>query len=212
MQRPTVISKAALAASDWSTTVKLLHIDSSALAANSVSRQLTAAIVARWQDSVPGLEVTYRDLDADPLPHLTNAILGGGDAAAAQASEAAMQQFLAADVIVLGVPRYNFGVPSTLKAWIDRVAVAGRTFKYTENGPVGLAGGKKVIVAEASGGEYAGTAIDFVAPYLTQVFKFLGITDVEFIRAERVAYSPEHKAQAIEAALASIPTPLRKAA
>ena len=185
--------------------MKLLHIDSSALAANSVSRQLTAAIVARWQDSVPGLEVTYRDLDTDPLPHLTNAILGGGDAAAAQAGETALQQFLAADVIVLGVPRYNFGVPSTLKAWIDRVAVAGRTFKYTENGPVGLAGGKKVIVAEASGGEYAGTAIDFVAPYLTQVFKFLGITDVEFIRAERVAYSPEHKAQAIEAALAHAP-------
>lgn len=212
MQRPTVISKAALAASDWRTTVKLLHIDSSALAANSVSRQLTAAIVARWQDSVPGLEVTYRDLDADPLAHLTNAVLGGGDAAAAQASEAAMQQFLAADVIVLGVPRYNFGVPSTLKAWIDRVAVAGRTFKYTENGPVGLVGGKKVIVAEASGGEYAGTAIDFVAPYIKQVFAFLGITDVEFIRAERVAYSPEHKAQAIEAALASIPNPLRQAA
>ena len=92
------------------------------------------------------------------------------------------------------------------------MAVAGRTFKYSENGPVGLAGGKQVIVAEASGGEYAGTAIDFVAPYLTQVFKFLGITDVEFIRAERVAYSPQHKAEAIEAALASIPTPLRKAA
>ena len=192
--------------------MKLLHIDSSALAANSVSRQLTAAIVARWQDTLPGLEVAYRDLDADPLPHLTNAVLGGGDAAAAQASEATLQQFLDADVIVLGVPRYNFGVPSTLKAWIDRVAVAGRTFKYTENGPVGLAGGKKVIVAEASGGEYAGTAIDFVAPYLTQVFKFLGITDVEFIRAERVAYSPEHRVQAIEAALASIPVPLRAAA
>ena len=95
--------------------MKLLHIDSSALAANSVSRQLTAAIVARWQDTVPGLEVTYRDLDADPLPHLTNAVLGGDDAAAAQAGEAAMQQFLAADVIVVGVPRYNFGVPSTLK-------------------------------------------------------------------------------------------------
>ena len=171
--------------------MKLLHIDSSALAANSVSRQLTAAIVARWQDTVPGLEVTYRDLDTDPLPHLTNAILGGGDAAAAQAGEAAMQQFLAADVIVVGVPRYNFGVPSTLKAWIDRIAVAGRTFKYTENGPIGLAGGKKVIVAEASGGEYAGTAIDFVAPYLKQVFGFLGITDVEFVAADRLAYDRE---------------------
>lgn len=192
--------------------MKLLHIDSSALADNSVSRQLTAAIVARWQDGVPGLEVTYRDLDAEPLPHLTHAVLGGGDDAAAQAGEQALQDFLAADVVVVGVPRYNFGVPSTLKAWIDRIAVAGRTFRYTENGPVGLAGGRKVIVAEASGGEYAGTAIDFVAPYLKQVFGFLGITDVEFVRAERVAYSPQHKAEAIEAALASIPAPLRQAA
>jgi len=192
--------------------MKLLHIDSSALADNSVSRQLTAAIVARWQDGVPGLEVTYRDLDADPLPHLTHAVLGGGDAAAAQAGEQALQDFLAADVVVVGVPRYNFGVPSTLKAWIDRIAVAGRTFRYTENGPVGLAGGRKVIVAEASGGEYAGTAIDFVAPYLKQVFGFLGIADVEFVRAERVAYSPQHRAEAIEAALASIPAPLRQAA
>ena len=177
--------------------MKLLHIDSSALAANSVSRQLTAAIVARWQDTVPGLEVTYRDLDADPLTHLTNAVLGGDDAAAAQAGEAAMQQFLAADVIVVGVPRYNFGVPSTLKAWIDRIAVAGRTFKYTENGPIGLAGGKKVIVAEASGGEYAGTAIDFVAPYLKQVFGFLGITDIEIVRAEGLAYGDEVRSKAM---------------
>lgn len=192
--------------------MKLLHIDSSALAGNSVSRQLTAAIVARWQDSMPGLEVAYRDLDAAPLPHLTHAVLGGGDAAAAQAGEQALQEFLAADVVVVGAPRYNFGVPSTLKAWIDRIAVAGRTFRYTENGPVGLAGNKKVIVAEASGGEYAGTAIDFVAPYLKQVFGFLGIADVEFVRAERVAYSPQHRADAIEAALASIPMPLRQAA
>lgn len=192
--------------------MKLLHIDSSALAGNSVSRQLTAAIVARWQDSMPGLEVAYRDLDAAPLSHLTHAVLGGGDAAAAQAGEQALQEFLAADVVVVGAPRYNFGVPSTLKAWIDRIAVAGRTFRYTENGPVGLAGNKKVIVAEASGGEYAGTAIDFVAPYLKQVFDFLGIADVEFVRAERVAYSPQHRADAIEAALASIPMPLRQAA
>ncbi len=192
--------------------MKLLHIDSSALAGNSVSRQLTAAIVARWQDSMPGLEVAYRDLDAAPLSHLTHAVLGGGDAAAAQAGEQALQEFLAADVVVVGAPRYNFGVPSTLKAWIDRIAVAGRTFRYTENGPVGLAGNKKVIVAEASGGEYAGTAIDFVAPYLKQVFGFLGIADVEFVRAERVAYSPQHRADAIEAALASIPMPLRQAA
>ena len=192
--------------------MKLLHIDSAATGNGSVTRELTAAIVARWQDALPGLEVSYRDLDAQPLPHLTGPVLAKADPAIAEAGDQALQQFLDSDVIVVGAPMYNFSVPSTLKAWIDRVAVAGRTFKYTENGPVGLAGGKKVIVAEASGGEYAGTAIDFVAPYLKQVFGFLGITDVEFIRAERVAYSPEHKALAIEAALASIPAPLREAA
>ena len=172
--------------------MKLLHIDSSALAANSVSRQLTAAIVARWQDSVPGLEVTYRDLDADPLPHLTNAILGGGDAAAAQAGEATLQQFLKADVIVLGVPRYNFGVPSTLKAWIDRVAVAGRTFKYTENGPVGLAGGKRVIVVSSRGGvRQDANALDLHEVTVDVVLRFLGITDITFVRAHGLAMGPE---------------------
>ena len=186
--------------------MKLLHIDSSALAANSVSRQLTAAIVARWQDTVPGLEVTYRDLDADPLPHLTNAILGGGDAAAAQAGEATLQQFLKADVIVLGVPRYNFGVPSTLNAWIDRVAVAGRTFKYTENGPVGLAGGKRVIIASSRGGIYTDSPADFQEPFLRQVFAFMGINEVEFVRAEGIAYSPQHREDAIAGALAALPS------
>ena len=188
--------------------MKLLHIDSSALAANSVSRQLTAAIVARWQDTVPGLEVTYRDLDADPLPHLTNAVLGGGDAAAAQAGEAAMQQFLAADVIVVGVPRYNFGVPSTLKAWIDRIAVAGRTFKYTDKGAVGLAGGKTVIVALSRGGLYsssgAGRAAEHQETYLQTVMGFMGITDVRFVRAEGIGMGPDAKAQALLSAKADI--------
>ena len=190
--------------------MKLLHIDSSALAANSVSRQLTAAIVARWQDTVPGLEVTYRDLDADPLPHLTNAVLGGGDAVAAQAGEAAMQQFLAADVIVVGVPRYNFGVPSTLKAWIDRIAVAGRTFKYTDKGPVGLAGGKTVIVASTRGGVYStsegGNAMEHQESYLKVVFGFFGITDVRFVRAEGVAMGPDAKAAALASANVEIST------
>lgn len=192
--------------------MKLLHIDSSALADNSVTRQLTAAIVARWQDKLPGLEVTYRDLDAEPLPHLTGPVLTQADAAAAEASEATLQQFLDADVLVIGAPRYNFGIPSTLKAWIDRIAIAGRTFKYTENGPVGLAGAKRVIVAGASGGLYAGTPTDFVEPYLKQVFGFLGITEVEFVRAEGVAYSTQHRAEAIESALAVIPQPLKQAA
>ncbi|MCM2337931.1 MAG: NAD(P)H-dependent oxidoreductase [Lysobacter sp.] len=192
--------------------MKLLHIDSSALGANSVTRDLSAAIVARWQDAVPGLAVQYRDLDANPVPHLTGGSLAGANAEEAADAAAIMEQFLAADVIVIGAPMYNFGIPSTLKAWIDRVAVAGKTFRYTENGPEGLAGGKKVIVASGRGGLHTGAPSDFQEPYLTFVLGFLGINDVEFVRAEGVAYSPEHRSNAIAGAKAAIPAPLAKAA
>lgn len=192
--------------------MKLLHIDSSALAGNSVTRQLTAAIVARWQDQVPGLKVTYRDLDADPLPHLTGPVLAKVDPAVAAASEETLNQFLDADVVVIGAPMYNFGIPSTLKAWIDRVAVAGRTFRYTEKGPEGLAGNKKVIIASGRGGIHSGAASDFQEPYLKFVLGFMGITDVEFVRAEGVNYSPQHRVDALASALASIPLPQRLAA
>ena len=133
--------------------MKLLHLDTSALGTNSVTRELSAAIVARWQDALPELSVEYRDLDADPLPHLTGRSLAKADAAQAEADEATMQQFLAADVVVIGTPFYNFSIPSTLKAWIDRIAVAGRTFRYTEAGPEGLAGSKRVIIASGRGGQ-----------------------------------------------------------
>lgn len=192
--------------------MKLLHLDASALGANSVTRELTAAIVARWQDEVQDLQVEYRDLDANPVAHLTGATLGQTDAAAAADAAQVMEQFLAADVIVIGAPMYNFAIPSTLKAWIDRIAVAGKTFRYTEAGPQGLAGGKRVIVASGRGGLHAGQPSDFVEPYLTQVFGFLGIGEVEFVRAEGVAYSPQHRADAIAAARASIPRPLALAA
>ncbi|MCL6711166.1 NAD(P)H-dependent oxidoreductase [Pseudomonas sp. R2.Fl] len=192
--------------------MKLLHIDSSALAGNSVTRQLTAAIVARWQDQVPGLKVTYRDLDADPLPHLTGPVLAKVDPAVAAASEETLNQFLDADVVVIGAPMYNFGIPSTLKAWIDRVAVAGRTFRYTEKGPEGLAGNKKVIIASGRGGIHSGAASDFQEPYLKFVLGFMGITDVEFVRAEGVNYSPQQRVDALASALASIPLPQRLAA
>jgi FMN-dependent NADH-azoreductase len=192
--------------------MKLLHIDSSALGAQSVTRELTAAIVARWQDAVPGLAVQYRDLDANPLPHLRGVSLAKADPAENAEAERALEQFLAADVIVVGAPMYNFAIPSTLKAWIDRVTVAGRTFRYGEAGPVGLAGGKRVIVAIGSGDLHAGAASDFVAPYLGAVFGFMGIQDVEFVRAEGVAYSPQHRIDAIAGALAAIPEPLLEAA
>ena len=193
--------------------MRLLHLDSSALGANSVTRELSAAIVARWQDAVPGLRVDYRDFDINPLPHLTGGALAGTDAAAKAEGDAAMDQFLASDVIVIGAPMYNFGIPSTLKAWIDRIAVAGKTFRYTESGPEGLAKGKRVIVASGRGGVYGeSNAADFQEAYLRHVFGFLGITDVEFVRAEGIAYSPQHRTDALAAAHASIREPMREAA
>ena len=193
--------------------MNLLHLDASALGAGSVTRTLGAAVVAQWQGAVPGLRVDYRDLDADPLPHLTASVLGGEDTAAAAAGDATMRQFQAADVLVVGAPMYNFGIPSTLKAWIDRIAVAGKTFRYTADGPEGLAGGKRVIVASGRGGAYGDASpADFQEAYLRQVFGFLGIRDIDFVRAEGVALSPEHRAAAIAKAVAGVPVPLRAAA
>ena len=184
--------------------MKLLHLDSSALGDNSVTRELSAAVVARWKALQPGLQVEYGDLDSEPLPHLTGQSLAKADPAEAEAGERTLQQFLDADIVVIGAPMYNFSVPSTLKAWIDRVAVAGRTFRYTENGPEGLAGGKRIIVACGRGGLHTGAPSDFQEPYLRQVFGFLGVNDVEFVRAEGVAYSPQHRSDALAQAHASI--------
>lgn len=194
--------------------MKLLHVDSSILGDQSVSRRLTRSIVADWRRRVPGLEVTQRDLAARPVPHLSGALLGAAQADAEALSpemrddlamgSAALEEFLAADIVVIGAPMYNFTVPSQLKAWIDRLAVAGKTFRYTATGPEGLAGGKKVIVASTRGNLYgpgtANAAIDFQEPYLRALFAFFGITDVEFVRAEGLALSPESKEQAVTAA------------
>ncbi|RBC73673.1 FMN-dependent NADH-azoreductase [Xanthomonas oryzae pv. oryzae] len=184
--------------------MKLLHLDSSALGATSISRELSAAIVAQQRRLYPEVEVTYRDLDRDPIPHLTAQTLAQTDPAEAAAAEAVMQQFLQAEVIVIGAPMYNFAIPSTLKAWIDRIAVAGRTFHYTANGPEGLAGGKRLIIASARGGVYAEPSNDFQEPYLRKLFGFLGIDDITLVRAEGVAYSPQHRADALAAALAGL--------
>jgi FMN-dependent NADH-azoreductase len=192
--------------------MKLLHVDSSILGQNSASRELSAAIVARWQDTVPGLEVVYRDLDAAPLPHLSGGSLAAADPIEATAAAQALQEFLDADIVVLGAPMYNFGIPSTLKAWIDRLAVAGKTFHYTANGAEGLAGGKRVIVASSRGGFHQDAPSDFQEPYLRFMFGFFGITDVEFVRAEGLAISTEQRAKSLEEAHAAIRTPLAEAA
>lgn len=193
--------------------MKLLHLDSSILGQHSASRELGAAVVARWQRDVAGVEVVRRDLAADPLPHLSGASLAQADADEAATAAAVMDEFLSADVIVLGAPMYNFGIPSQLKAWIDRVAVAGKTFRYTADGPQGLAGGKKVIVAASYGGFHAADGgSNFVEPYLRFVFGFLGIRDVEFVTAEGLSVSPEQRVAAVSDALARIDVALPLAA
>lgn len=192
--------------------MKLLHLDSSILGENSASRTLGAAIVGHWHNATPGLEVTYRDLAARPLPHLSGGSLAGADPLEVAEAERVMQEFLDADVVVVGAPMYNFGVASTLKAWIDRVAVAGRTFRYTETGPQGLAGGKKVILASSRGGFHQNNGADFQEAYLRQVFGFLGVTDIEVVRAEGLAISPQQREESMAAANASIRVPLAEAA
>lgn len=192
--------------------MQILHLDSSALAGRSVTRALSAAAVERLRLEAADASVVYRDLDTDPVRHLHGAQLAGNDAAAAFEAEHVLTQFLEADAVVIGAPMYNFGIPSTLKAWIDRIAVAGRTFRYTADGPQGLAGGRRVIIATAAGGLHAGQATDFVEPYLRQVFRFIGINDVTIVRADGVARSPEHREQAISDALASLAGPIARAA
>ena len=193
--------------------MKLLHLDSSILAQHSASRELGAAIVARWQRDVRCLDIAYRDLSANPLPHLSGASLAQADADEAATAASVMDEFLSADVIVVGAPMYNFGIPSQLKAWIDRVAVAGKTFRYTASGPQGLAGGKKVIVAATYGGQHpVESGRNFVEPYLRQVFAFLGITDVEFVSADGLSVSPEQRVASIADARARIDVQLPLAA
>ncbi|MES2412880.1 MAG: NAD(P)H-dependent oxidoreductase [Pseudomonadota bacterium] len=205
---------------------KLLHVDSSILGGNSVSRQLTAQIVASWKAGHPGTEVSYLDLAVNTPTHLSAESLGfrmPADAVLTDVqkrenavSEALVTQFLASDVIVIGAPLYNFTIPTQLKAWIDRIAQVNRTFKYTEKGPQGLAGGKTVIVAIARGGMYstsdAGNSMEHQESYLKVLFGFFGITDVRFVRAEGIAMGEAAKTAALAAAEAEIKAQTRVAA
>ena len=197
--------------------MNLLHIDSSILGAGSVSRTLSSAIVAAQRVQHPGLKVSYRDLAAQPVGHLSGAHLAAGQGAvpedAALAADVAdgaavLDAFLAADIVVVGAPMYNFSIPTQLKAWIDRLAIAGRTFRYSEKGVEGLAGGKTVIIASSRGGFYGeGTpmaALDHQEAYLRGVFSFFGITDIRFIRAEGVALGDEQRTNAVQGAEAQI--------
>ena len=195
--------------------MKLLHIDSSILGDNSASRQLSAGVVKAWQAAEPGVEVTYRDVAAEGLNHFSGATLGAlGTPAdqrnAAQQHEAELSaktlaEFLAADAVVIAAPMYNFTIPTQLKAWIDRIAVAGQTFRYTEAGPEGLCGNKKVIVVSTSGGLHDGQATGVAhEDYLKVLLGFLGITDIEFVRAHGLAYGDEFRSKSLSDANALI--------
>jgi FMN-dependent NADH-azoreductase len=193
--------------------MKVLHIDSSIQGAGSASRELTQEIVARLKTARPDAQVSYRDLAAQELPHFSQGALTRTDELEAARNAAVLEEFLSADVLVIGAPLYNFSVPSQLKAWVDRIAVAGKTFRYTERGPEGLAGGKRIIVAVTRGGVYErGSPAEFGESYLKFLFEFLGIRDLTFVRAEGLAYSPQHRETALGTARASIPIPLPAAA
>ena len=176
----------------------ILHIDSSALGGHSASRELSAAMVNHLRRLHPGARVSYRDLDSAPLPHLSAHTLSATDASQVAEADTVMRQFLQADVVVIGVPVYNFSVSSALKAWIDRIAVAGKTFRYTAEGPQGLAGDKSVWLAVTRGGVRGGD--DFEEAYLRHMLGFLGIDDIQSVRAEGLALSPAHRDTAMTAA------------
>lgn len=181
-------------------TPSLLRIDTSARRDDSVSRGLVDRILARFADAVPGAAVTTRDL-GDGLPLIDSSWIAANftpaddrsDAqkAALALSDTLVEEVKAADIIVIGMPIYNFGAPSSLKAWVDLLARVGITFRYTEAGPEGLLSGKRAIVAVASGGTPVGSEIDFATSYLRHVLGFLGITDVTFVAADQLAIDPD---------------------
>ncbi len=197
--------------------MQLLHIDSSILGANSASRQLTAEVVEAERRRVPGLTVVYRDLAADPLGHISSGHLGAAQGTGLELppelqrdvalGQAALAEFLASDIVVVGAPMYNFTIPSQLKSWIDRITVAGQTFKYGPEGVQGLAGGKKVIIVSTRGGFYGSEtpmgSFDHQEPFLLSLFGFLGITDIRVVRAEGLAMG-DNRAASMDAAHSAI--------
>lgn len=203
----------------------LLQIKSSLFSDDGQSSRLADEFVATWRATNPGGRVIVRDLARDPVPHLTAARFGAFLAkpgertpeqqAVVEQSDALIAELRAADVVVLGLPMYNFGVPSVLKAYFDHVARAGETFRYTEQGPIGLLTGKTAYVFAARGGVYAGTPADTQTQYVRHFLGFLGMTDVEFVYAEGLAIDAATKARALDAAratIAALAPPLRAAA
>ena len=203
----------------------LLQINASLFSGNGQSSQLANAFVAQWKSSNPGAKVLSRDVGSDPVPHLTAERFGALIAKPEERTEfqqtivdfsdGLVEELQQADVIVIGLPMYNFGIPSSLKAYFDHVARAGITFKYTEKGPVGLLSGKKVYVFAARGGIYAGTALDTQTTYVRDFLRFIGITNVEFVYAEGLNMGEDSKQAALskaQDAIRQLAEPLRQAA
>ncbi len=193
----------------------LLVINSSAAREGSVSRTLVEETVARLLEANPFAEVVRRDLGATPVPHLSIETLAGvrgvpatpEELRARALSDELIEELRAADTVVIGAPMYNFGVTTSLRAWFDHVLRAGETFSYSEAGPKGLLGGKRVIVIESRGGLYSeapGSAYDFQEPYLKHLLGFIGITDVAFVHAEKIGYGPDARTTALAQAKARI--------
>lgn len=193
----------------------ILVVNSSALGDASVSNKLTAQLAERLAAGDPSATITVRDIGAAPVPHLVPATVGAIRGAAENdaaretlaLSDALIGELQAADIIVIGSPMYNFGMSSTLKAWFDHVARAGVTFRYSEAGPEGLLKGKKVVVVESRAGLYSegpAAANDSQEPHLRTLLGFIGLTDVTFVRVEKLAFGPEAAAAALEAAAAEI--------
>ena len=192
----------------------LLQLNTSIFSADGQSSRLADSFVAKWRAANPGASIIVRDLARDPVPHLDAQRFGAFIAkpesrtptqqAAVDYSDQLIDELKRADVIVLGLPMYNFGVPSTLKAYFDHVARAGATFRYTEKGPVGLLTGKKAYILATRGGKYAGTPLDFETSFVRQFLQFVGIDDVEFVYAEGLAIGDASKQAALTAAEGAI--------
>lgn len=193
---------------------KLLQLKTSLFANQGQSSQLSDAFVAAWQASRPGSTVTVRDFASDPVPHLDGAgfqafLTAPAERSAEQAAKVAYSDTLiaelqAADVLVIGLPMYNLGIPSTLKAWIDHVARAGVTFRYTAEGPQGLLAGKQAYVFATRGGRYAGTAFDTQSDFVRNFLGFVGISDVQFVYAEGLNMGEDSKTAGLAGAQAEL--------
>ncbi len=189
----------------------ILVIDSAISGETSVSRTLVSEAVSALNAD----RVIYRDLGAEPVPHLTEATLAGvrgepstdAHRATRALSDELLAEVRAADVLVIGAPMYNFSIPTSLRSWFDHILRAGETFSYTEAGPKGLLTGKKAIVIESRGGLYSegpAQAVDFQEPYLRHLLGFIGISDVTFVHAEKIGFGPEARAKAISDATADL--------